>query len=168
MKTAILYDSATGNTAYLAQALQQEYPNAVFCTPQDCDVAQAERVFVGFWTDKGTCSQRLQAVLPKLAGKEVFLFGTAGFGTSQAYFAQIIERVSANLPDSCRVIGWYMCAGRMGEAVRKRYEGMCQVPETREKGQMLLHNFELAATHPDTQDIAALLEQVRVLTSAKD
>lgn len=161
MKTAILYDSATGNTAYLAQALKQEYPQAVYCTPQDCDIEQAERVFVGFWTDKGTCSERLQAVLPKLAGKEVFLFGTAGFGASQEYFAQIIARVSEKLPDSCRVIGWYMCAGRMGEGVRKRYEAMCQVPETREKGEMLLRNFELAATHPNEQDVAALLEQVR-------
>lgn len=161
MKTAILYDSATGNTAYLAQALKQEYPQAVYCTPQDCDIEQAERVFVGFWTDKGTCSERLQAVLPKLAGKEVFLFGTAGFGASQEYFAQIIARVSEKLPDSCRVIGWYMCTGRMGEGVRKRYEAMCQVAETREKGEMLLRNFELAAAHPNEQDVAALLEQVR-------
>lgn len=161
MKTAILYDSATGNTAYLAQELKQEYPQAVYCTPQDCDIEQAERVFVGFWTDKGTCSERLQAVLPKLAGKEVFLFGTAGFGTSQEYFAQIIARVSEKLPDSCRVIGWYMCTGRMGEGVRKRYEAMCQVAETREKGEMLLRNFELAAAHPNEQDVAALLEQVR-------
>ena len=161
MKTAILYDSATGNTAYLAQALKQEYPQAVYCTPQDCDIQQAECVFVGFWTDKGTCSERLQAVLPKLAGKEVFLFGTAGFGASQEYFAQIIARVSEKLPDSCRVIGWYMCTGRMGEGVRKRYEAMCQVSETREKGEMLLRNFELAAAHPNELDVAALLEQVR-------
>ena len=73
MKIAILYDSATGNTAYLAEALHKAYPNATLCTPDTCAVADADCVLLGFWTDKGTCSDKLKAVLPQLSKKQVFL-----------------------------------------------------------------------------------------------
>ena len=94
MKQIILYDSATGNTEYLAKALSHALPN-VPCGPVgSLDCSKAELVYLGFWTDKGTCSDRLRAVLPSLAGKQIFLFGTAGFGADQAYFSQIIRRLT--------------------------------------------------------------------------
>lgn len=109
MKQIILYDSATGNTEYLAKALSHALPN-VPCGPVgSLDCSKAELVYLGFWTDKGTCSDRLRAVLPSLAGKQIFLFGTAGFGADQAYFSQIIRRLEGELPQNCTVIGWYMC-----------------------------------------------------------
>lgn len=64
MKQIILYDSATGNTEYLAKALSHALPN-VPCGPVgSLDCSKAELVYLGFWTDKGTCSDRLRAVLP--------------------------------------------------------------------------------------------------------
>ena len=105
MKQIILYDSATGNTEYLAKALSHALPN-VPCGPVgSLDCSKAELVYLGFWTDKGTCSDRLRAVLPSLAGKQIFLFGTAGFGADQAYFSQIIRRLEGELPQNCTVIG---------------------------------------------------------------
>lgn len=163
MKIAILYDSATGNTAYLAEALHKAYPDAALCTPDTCAVTDADCVLLGFWTDKGTCSDKLKAVLHELAGKQVFLFGTAGFGASDSYFSQLIDRVKAELPADCQVMGWYMCAGRMGEGVHRRYEQMCENPETREKGEMLLRNFEAAAAHPNADDASALVERCRAV-----
>lgn len=163
MKTAILYDSKTGNTAFLAHALAKSLPNVSVYTPDCCNTIEADRIFVGFWTDKGTCSQSLQAVFPLLAGKEIFLFGTAGFGTQSWYFEQIIERIKQILPSSCHVIGWYMCPGRMRAEVRQRYEAMCADPETQEKGQQLLENFDFVANRPNDSDIAALLSQVSKL-----
>ena len=66
MKQIILYDSATGNTEYLAKALSHALPN-VPCGPVgSLDCSKAELVYLGFWTDKGTCSDRLRAVLPSL------------------------------------------------------------------------------------------------------
>lgn len=161
MKIAVLYDSATGNTAYLAQALQKAYPEAAVCTPDTCSVADADCVLLGFWTDKGTCSDKLKAVLPQLAGKQVFLFGTAGFGASESYFAQLIDRVKVELPEDCQVLGWYMCAGRMGQGVRRRYEQMCKDPATREQGEMLLHNFDAALAHPNADDAQELVDRCR-------
>ena len=154
-------DNPPGNTHWLAAALHKAYPDATLWQPDTCSVAGADCVLLGFWTDKGTCSDKLKAVLPQLAGKKVFLFGTAGFGASDSYFSQLIDRVKAELPADCQVMGWYMCAGRMGEGVRRRYEQMCENPETREKGEMLLRNFEAAAAHPNADDATALVERCR-------
>lgn len=67
--------------------------------------SEADVVFVGFWCDKGSCSPAVQHFLQGLAGKRVFLFGTCGFGESDEYFAQILERVRAYLPVDARFIG---------------------------------------------------------------
>ena len=107
MKYAIVFSSQTGNTKQLAEAVSSVLPQADLCffgSPSQ-EALQAERLFIGFWTDKGACSQRLREVLPSLAGKKVFLFGTAGFGAAEDYFAQIIERVRAELPQDCTVTG---------------------------------------------------------------
>lgn len=159
MKTAILYDSATGNTAYLAAELAKALPCAPAGRVGEVDVSAAQRVYLGFWTDKGRCSDQLKAVLPALAGKEVFLFGTAGFGASSAYFSQIIGRVAALLPADCALVGWYMCAGRMSEGVRRRYEAMLSNPAQAEKAKELPANFDAVSSHPNEEDARALVKR---------
>ncbi len=161
MNTVILYDSLTGNTAYLAQKLAEHRPGIACGKAGELSISDADRVFLGFWTDKGGISDNLRKILPELSGKEIFLFGTAGFGKNEEYFAQIIDRVKKELPASCQVIGWYMCAGRMGDNVRRRYEAMLENPDTREKGKMLLENFKAVLSHPNQQDVDQLEEKIR-------
>ena len=70
MKYAIVFSSQTGNTKQLAEAVYSVLPQADLCffgSPSQ-EALQAERLFIGFWTDKGACSQRLREVLPGLAG----------------------------------------------------------------------------------------------------
>ena len=159
MKIAIVYASETGNTAQIAQAIREgcQGHEIVAFGPLPRDVGEAKLIFVGSWTDKGTCSDRLRAVLPSLAGKQIFLFGTAGFGADQAYFSQIIRRLEGELPQNCTVIGWYMCPGRMGEGVRRRYEAMLQDPVSAGQAELLLKNFDAVRTRPDERDAQALL-----------
>ena len=159
MSYAIVYSSKTGNTELLADALHSYLPQADCCyfgSPNPAAM-EADTLYVGFWTDKGTCSDRLRAVLPSLAGKQIFLFGTAGFGADQAYFSQIIRRLEGELPQNCTVIGWYMCPGRMGEGVRRRYEAMLQDPVSAGQAELLLKNFDAGRTRPDERDAQALL-----------
>ena len=88
MKYAIVFSSQTGNTKQLAEAVSSVLPQADLCffgSPSQ-EALQAERLFIGFWTDKGRCNQEITDFLKTLKGKEVFLFGTAGFGGSQEYF----------------------------------------------------------------------------------
>ena len=58
----------------------------------------------------------------------MFLFGTAGFGESEAYFQKVLDRVKESIDESNSIIGTYMCQGKMPMAVRERYEKMKQQP----------------------------------------
>lgn len=154
MSYAIVYQSRTGNTAQLAQAIREALaaePCSYFGPPSPQALA-ADTLYVGFWTDKGTCDEDLAHFLQRLTHQRVFLFGTAGFGGAPAYFAQILARVRENLPATVQVMGTYMCQGKMPLAVRARYEAMEDSP----RRTRMLDNFDQALTHPDQEDLARL------------
>ena len=161
MSYAVVFSSRTGNTALLADVVKRALPQdrLVYCGgPEGTGAEDAESVFVGFWTDKGGCDEASAAFLGGLHGKRVFLFGTAGFGGSQAYFAQILGRVRTRLDGTNTVVGSYMCQGKMPMSVRERYAAMeAQDPE-RARG--LLANFDLALSHPDAEDLEGLRRAV--------
>ena len=100
---------------FLAQKLAEALPaqDCVFAGAPGQTLPDADLIFVGFWTDKGDCPPDAAAFLARLQGKRVFLFGTAGFGGSQQYFAEILGRVRAHLDASNTVAGQFMCQGRM-------------------------------------------------------
>lgn len=159
MKYAIVYSSRTGNTRQLADALHASLPaeDCVYFGTPTPEALAADRVYVGFWTDKGSCDETVAAFLQSLpAGKEVYLFGTAGFGGSAVYFDKILDAAAANLPAGVRVAGRYMCQGRMPQAVRTRYEAMPDSP----RRQAMLDNFDAALSHPDADDLDRLCRAV--------
>jgi flavodoxin len=159
MTYSIVYSSQTGNTALLAQQIKAAVPEKdliFFGDPETA--APADLIFVGFWTDRGSCDARTAAFLHTLRGQKVFLFGTAGFGGSETYFSQILARVSAELDSSDTVAGSYMCQGKMPLSVRRRYEAM-QAAQP-EKMQALIENFDRALTHPDQADLAGLEQAI--------
>lgn len=161
MSYSIVYSSRTGNTALLAQYLQATLPaeELLYCGAPDSRAQEATIVFAGFWTDKGSSDEVASAFLKTLCGKKVFLFGTAGFGGSDVYFARILTGVKANLNASNTVIGSYMCQGKMPLSVRQRYESM--LPLQPEKMQQLIENFDEALTHPDQTDLEKLVQAVK-------
>ena len=154
MSYAIVYSSPTGNTAMLAQTIREALPQAECCyfgEPDD-QALSAKRIYVGFWTDKGTCDEQTARFLERLTDEQVVLFGTAGFGGAAAYFDQILGRVKEKLGPEVKVIGTYMCQGKMSPAVRCRYEAMEDSP----RRTAMLENFDKAVSHPDAQDLAQL------------
>lgn len=163
MSYAIVYESSTGNTEQLAKAVADALPNEerlAFGQVDEVDrdaVAQADRVYAGFWTNRGDCGDELAEVLATLAGKDVFLFGTAGFGADETYFAGVMARVAAHLPASAQVVGSFMCQGRMPASVRVRYERQAEAnPAQAARMRQLIENFDEAANHPNDDDLARL------------
>lgn len=154
MSYAIVYSSVTGNTALLAQTIREALPRESCCYfgAPDPQALSAERIYVGFWTDRGTCDAAAAQFLRQLTGQTVFLFGTAGFGGDGAYFQRILERAEENLGPEVRVVGTYMCQGKMPPAVRRRYQAMEDGP----RKTAMLQNFDRAASHPDQEDLARL------------
>lgn len=158
MSYAIVYSSRTGNTAQLAQAVREALPQegcSYFGEPH-AEALSADTIYVGFWTDKGTCDEQTAHFLQGLTQQKVFLFGTAGFGGAPAYFEQILGRVKANLAAGVEVMGTYMCQGKMPQVVRDRYEAM----EDSLRRTAMLENFDRALSHPDQGDLEALKKAV--------
>lgn len=154
MSYSIVYSSQTGNTKQLAEAIQRLLPadECLYFGPPSPQALSAKLIYVGFWTDKGTCDRETAAFLSALTTQEVFLFGTAGFGGASAYFEDILARVKANLPHGVTLVGSYMCQGKMPPSVRHRYEAMEASPQR----QAMLDNFDRALSHPDASDLDAL------------
>ena len=98
MSYAIVFSSKTGNTKLLADTLHACLPQENCCyfgTP-DPAAMEADDLYVGFWTDKGNADESTLDFLKQLHGKNIFLFGTAGFGGSEEYFNKILKRWSVH------------------------------------------------------------------------
>ena len=168
MSYAIVYDSATGNTEQLAQAVAAALPEEG-CLGfgrvgelEPAAIAAADRVYAGFWTNRGDCTDEMAEVLVSLDDKEVFLFGTAGFGADQTYFAGVMARVARHVPETARIVGSFMCQGQMPPSVRARYERTKEAqPAQAARMEQLIENFDAALGHPNDEDLAAIATAVR-------
>lgn len=154
MSYAIICSSKTGNTEKLAQRARE-----VLGEKGEGPVADADLVLLGSWTDKGGMDPALTDALPQLAGKRVFLFGTCGFGGSQAYYDRVLDRFAAALPEGAQVVGRFMCQGQMPPAVRERYVKMAE--QDPKKFEHMIENFDRALGHPDDADLDAFEAALR-------
>ena len=162
MSYAIVFSSKTGNTKLLADTLHACLPQENCCyfgTP-DPAAMEADDLYVGFWTDKGNADESTLDFLKQLHGKNIFLFGTAGFGGSEEYFNKILKKVERSLDRSNTVFGRYMCQGKMPPSVRARYEAMRALPAPPENLDALIENFDRARSHPDADDLDRLRAEV--------
>ena len=92
--------------------------------------------------------------------KKIFLFGTAGFGGSEAYYQKILANVRTAIDASNTVVGEYMCQGRMPQAVRDRYVKMKEMPDAKLNLDALIENFDQALSHPDQEDLEKLRRMI--------
>ena len=163
MEYAVVYSSRTGNTKLLAEQIRDLLPaeGCVYFGAPDEEALKADRIYVGFWTDRGTCDGETAGFLKKLTNQEIYLFGTAGFGESQAYFDQVVQKTEENLGSGVRVAGSFMCQGKMPVSVRQRYEKMLDDPLKASKARDLIGNFDRALSHPDRRDLENLRKAFR-------
>ena len=159
---SILYSSMTGNTKLLADTIRAALPEEKCDYFGACDGAEAKSdlLYVGFWTDKGNADAAALSLLAKLKNKKLFLFGTAGFGVSEAYFRKVLDRVCQSIDASNTIVGEYMCQGKMPQSVRERYVKMKELTNAHANLDMLIDNFDSALSHPDEKDIIKLKNAV--------
>ena len=158
MSYAIVYSSRTGNTKLLADTVRETLPReaCLYFGPPSPEALRADRIYVGFWTDKGTCDGDTAAFLKEITTQELYLFGTAGFGEDEAYFSKVLDRTAKHLGKSVRPVGRFMCQGKMPMTVRQRYEKMLRSPIHMPNLEGMIANFDRALSHPDARDLAAL------------
>lgn len=155
---SIVYSSSTGNTKKLADTIYAVLPKEncdYFGVPKEGGL-YSEMLYIGFWTDKGNADKSTLTLLSTLKNKKIFLFGTAGFGGSEAYFQKILEHVKQSVAPNNSVFGEYMCQGKMPQSVRDRYMKMKTQPEHPANIDALIENFDRALSHPDEDDLERL------------
>ena len=162
-KYSIVYSSLTGNTKVLADAIHEALPQdeCEYFGVSDTVIPSSELLYIGFWTDKGNADTKTLQLLSQLKNKQIFLFGTAGFGGSDIYFRKILSQVKQFIDASNVIVGEYMCQGKMPQAVRDRYVKMKEQPDHMPNLDLLIANFDRALSHPDKKDLDKLRELVR-------
>ena len=164
-KYSILYSSLTGNTKVLADAIHEALPQdeCEYFGVSDTVIPSSELLYIGFWTDKGNADTKTLQLLSQLKNKQIFLFGTAGFGGSDIYFRKILSQVKQFVDASNVIVGEYMCQGKMPQTVRERYVKMKSLPNPVPNLDMLIENFDRALSHPDENDLKRLRLSVEKL-----
>lgn len=152
MKIAIIFESSTGNTLKIAEAIKQAVKEDVVAFGKPIDYVESDLIFVGSWTNKGSFSEGMNQFLSKLENKKVAIFGTAGFGGSIEYYQKLRDRVIAVLPSNNEVIDAFYCQGKMSMAVRNRYVSLLQEHPDDKDMAVNIKNFDDALTHPDEED----------------
>lgn len=160
---SIVFSSVTGNTRQLAEAIRESLPETGcdyfgLCS---AEALKSEMLYVGFWTDKGNADEASLALLKTLKNKKIFIFGTAGFGISEAYFRRVLDNVRLSIDESNSIVGEYMCQGKMPQSVRERYVALKAQPQHPANIDALIENFDLALSHPDAADLDKLKKLVQ-------
>ena len=163
MSYSIVYSSNTGNTKLLAETIRDTLPKeeCIYFGESSDEALKADKIYIGFWTDKGVCDADTLAFFKKLTEKnKVYLFGTAGFG-GVGYYEKILEKSEINLPEGVEVFGKYMCRGKMPMAVRDRYVNLKETSDDPDRFDMLIKNFDKSLSHPNEKDLQKLINKVK-------
>lgn len=165
MNYSIVFASKTGNTKQLADSIQSVLPKEqiIYSGLPASKALQSDRIYVGFWTDKGTCCTEIKDFLKLVKDKEIFLFGTCGFGGNEAYFQKVLTAVKKNIDASNTIVGTYMCQGKMPQSVKDCYLKMKKSPVPIPNVDQMIANFDAALTHPDEEDLEKLKNIVKML-----
>ena len=158
MKIAVTYSHPNGNTQLLSECVLNILgKNNVVYFGEPCEeMLNADRFYIGFWTDKGTADNISLEFLSKLNYKEIFLFGSAGFGVDEKYFNKVLTSIKKNIDKSNKIIGEFMCQGKMKMQVKQRYLALKQSDNPPSNINMMIDNFDKALTHPDKYDYEKL------------
>lgn len=148
-RVLVTYESVTGNTKRVAEAIAAVIPGSVLLPIAEApDPAGFDRVFVGFWCDKGHASDGADTYLKSHPGYPFILFGTLGgvpgVGYSVTYENRVREELTAaNVPFRA----FRLWQGKIDPALVEKSKA--RFPMTPER----LERIAAAATHPDAADL---------------
>ncbi len=159
----VAYSSKTGNTEKLAIQIYDAIPNSKKDIQKISDITKeddsVETYFIGFWTDRGSCSLEVIDYLASLHGKNIVLFGTCGMGKNCEYYKKIERKVRAFIPDDNQYLGIFICQGKMAMQVRQKYVQLLdeiQEQENMVRLKKMIKNFDEGLLHPNQEDFENL------------
>lgn len=156
MKNAIVFSTVSGNTEKLAETIKEAIGGADYFGKVSDEALEAETVYIGSWTTAFSCTPDVKEFIGKLKGKKVFLFMTAGYGSSEEFFAPIIKSVEDLVDSSNEIIGTFICQGKVSEAKQKGIKDM-----DIDKYNNMKSELDKSVSHPDADDLAKLKDAVK-------
>lgn len=157
MKFSVVYNTITGNTEKLAEVVKNNLEGCEYYGGPDDKALDSDTIFIGFWTAKYDSNPEIIKFIEKVKDKKVFLFGTAGYNNTKEFFDDILKKAESHLDSSNKIIGSYMCQGRVSDAKRKALESTLD----EEKYKAMLPKIEEGDGHPDKEDLDKFLEVIK-------
>ena len=168
MRIKVVYDSKTGNTKKVADAIFSALPAG---TERDILSIQDYRpedddgwdlYFIGFWIRRGSASVEILKRLSRLHGCGIALFGTCGILPVDAEGAMgVSDTVSVWISEDSRYLGSFLCRGRMDISVRNCCAARRGTAEDDGRIDQFLLAFDEAMLHPDAADLNAAADFAR-------
>lgn len=155
MKKSIVYSSITGNTKKLAETISDKLGDVAYCGSPSDDALASDLIFVGFWTVKFSCDDKVKEFLGKLKNKKVFLFGTAGYNYTDDFLNAILDEVKKSVDPSNEIVGSFMCQGKVSENKQKALK---EADEQKFNG--MKPNLDKSLSHPDSSDLDNLAKAI--------
>jgi flavodoxin len=158
MKILLTYSSLTGNTKKVADGIfdilikdQTVYrPIKEACS---LNLDEFDVIFIGSWVDKGMPNQEAREFMQKIREKQVGIFMTLGaYPDSEHAKTSLQSAVDILEENNNTIICKFICQGKISEKLIEFFKTLpSDHPHaiTEEK----LKRYEIAAKHPDEEDI---------------
>ena len=154
MKILITYSSKTGNTEKLARAVHGRLAGKAEIKPLPCelDPNDYDLVMAGFWLKGGTPEPQAAEFLPRVKGRDLFLFATHGAAPGSEHVASALA-AAENLAPQANLVGAYACQGQVDP-------GFLEKLKAKESPPPWVKDADSAVGHPDQADLKGLIEAV--------
>lgn len=152
-KTLIVYSSQTGNTKRIAEAVCKGAPCCVFANVDQAPAPDAfDRIFVGFWIDKGLVDEKARAYLERIKGKVVAPFCTMGGNPEEERAKAFVEKFEADLVAGDAGNTYKKLFVSQGKVTDEVIEAMNRMLGDKANDPARLARLAEAAKHPDKND----------------
>lgn len=151
MKYAVIYQSKSGNTRFIAEKIFEQLaaPEKELCDiDKSAQLPVADMYFVGFGVHNESCSMDMIDCMELLEGMKFALFVTCGFVPSDQYKAKLEKMLEVWFPENAEYLGMYLCQGKV-----EKKQQQTMIEEMPEAGEQLQQLFLMGSSHPDEEDI---------------
>ena len=151
MKYAVIYQSKSGNTQYLAEQIYRALDTdtkEIIDIDKTSIIPEADVYLIGFGVHNGFCSIDILDVFEQITDGKIAVFATSGYMPTDQYKNNLEKQIEVWLPDDAQYLGMFLCQGNV-ESDRRKI--MISHMPNREKE--LQQMFKIGSTHPDQEDL---------------
>ena len=152
MRYAVVYQSKSGNTGMLAQAIYEALDGTdkvLLDIDEDTTVPEADIYFLGFGIHNQNCGMDVSDYMNKLKGIRYALFITCGFFPTKRYKNSLLQKLNVRMPENSECIDVFLCQGKVEKQRREIMYG-----KTPHREKELRKIFESGRMHPDANDLS--------------